>query len=191
MQPISNELLQELVMEQLNISLRGTIITAGFCRSPEVLQAAGNVPIKGLILGSLASELIPLAKSLDYPILVIDGFGSKPMNKAAEAIIVTNKDRNVALNAQVSDLFSGDVPELIISLSGKTDAKLPDEAATLRSGKRVIIVNGKQANQIGTIESIRPGKQRLPNGIATKIAVVALANDKKANVPLANLEILN
>jgi len=99
-QPISNDMLQELVVEQLNIGFRGTIITAGFCRQPEVLEAAGIVPIKGLILGSMSSALIPLAKQMDYPIMVIDGFREKPMNRAAEAILTENKDKNMALNAK-------------------------------------------------------------------------------------------
>ena len=43
-QPISNDLLQELVPEQLNIGFRGAIITAGFCRKPKVLEAAGIYP---------------------------------------------------------------------------------------------------------------------------------------------------
>jgi hypothetical protein len=190
-QPVSNDLIQELVPEQLNIGHRGIIITAGFCRNPEVLEVAGNLPIKGLILGSLSADLIPLAKSCDYPILVIDGFGNQPTNRAAEEILVTNKDRNVALNAQTLDPFKGDFPEVIISQSARSDTELPSEAETLRAGKRVIIINGPDKNKIGKIESVSPRNRKMANGIEARIAEVSLPNDEQASVPLYNLEIMS
>ncbi len=189
-QPVSNEMLQELVPEQLNIGFRGAIITAGFCRNPESLVAAGNIPIKGLILGSMSSALIPVAKSVDYPIMVIDGFREKPMNRAAEVILIANKDKNVALNAQIYDPFLGKYPEVIISQNPATDPDVPAETESLKAGKQVIIINGPQAPQIGKIDTILPGKHVLPSGIETRVAEVNLANEKRAIVPLTNLEII-
>jgi len=190
-QPTSNDLLKELVVEQLNIGFRGAIITAGFCKSPEVLEAAGIVPVKGLILGSMPANLIPLAKKMDYPIMIIDGFRETPMNKAAEKILIENKDKNIALNAQELDTFQGNFPEGIISQSSTSEPDLPSEAETLKVGKKVIIINGQQAPQIGEIEKIISGKQVLPSGIETRLAEVTLANEKSAILPLTNLEIIN
>jgi len=189
-QPTSNEMLQELVVEQLNIGFRGAIISAGFCRQPEVLEAAGIVPIKGLILGSMSSSLIPLARKMDYPIMVIDGFRETPMNKAAEAILIQNKDKNIALNAQELDTFKGNFPEGIISQSSTTEPDLPSEAETLKAGKKVIIINGPESPQIGEIDKIISGKQVLSNGIETRLAEIKLANEKSTTIPLTNLEIL-
>ena len=189
-QPVSNDMLQELVPEQLNISFRGVIITAGFCKNPEVLEAAANIPVKGLVLGSISSDLIPRAKSVDYPILVIDGFGNRAMNKAAEGILASNKDRNISLNAQLYDPFLGIFPEIIISQPAHSDTELPSEAETLRTGKKVIIINGPEATKIGTIESILPRKQKIPSGIETKVAEVSLPNDQRATIPLTNLELI-
>jgi hypothetical protein len=189
-QPVSNDMLQELVPEQLNIGFRGLIVTAGFCKNPESLEAAGNIPIKGLILGSISSELIPLAKSVDFPILVIDGFGSEPMNRAADGILAENKDRNIALNAQVLDPFVGNYPEIIISQTAHSETELPSEAETIRIGKKVIINTGPNATKIGKIESISPHKQKLSNGIETKVAEISLPNDQRAAIPLSNLDIM-
>ncbi|RLD03606.1 MAG: hypothetical protein DRI65_12580 [Chloroflexota bacterium] len=190
-QPTSNDLLKELVVEQLNIGFRGAIITAGFCRSPEVLEAAGIVPVKGLILGSMSANLIPLAKKMDYPIMIVDGFRETPMNKAAEKILIENKDKNIALNAQELDTFQGNFPEGIISQSSTSEPDLPSEAETLKAGKKVIIINGPQAPQIGEIEKIISGKQVLSNGVETQLAEVTLANEKSTIIPLTNLEIIN
>ena len=190
-QPISNDMLQELVVEQLDIGFRGAIITAGFCKKPEVLEAAGIVPIKGLILGSMSSALIPLAKKMDYPIMVIDGFRETPMNRAAEAILIENKDKNIALNAQELDTNQGNFPEGIISQSSTSEPDLPSESETLKVGKKVIIINGPQSPQIGEIDKIITGNQVLANGVETRLAEIKLANDKSTVLPLTNLEILN
>jgi hypothetical protein len=189
-QPVSNDLLQELVPEQLNISFRGVILSAGFCRSPEVLEAASNIPIKGLILGSITSDLIPLAKSVDYPIMVIDGFGERPMNRAAESILVANKDRNIALNAQKYDPFQGNYPEVIISQTAHSDTEPPSEIETLRAGKKVIIINGPDVNKIGKIETVLPQKKKTASGIMAKVAEVTLPNEQVEIIPLANLKII-
>lgn len=189
-QPVSNDLLQELVPEQLNIGFRGTIISAGFCRNPNVLEAAGNIPIRGMILGSMSSALIPLAKSADFPIMLVDGFGNKPMNRVAESILIANKDKNVALNAQVYDPFQGNYPEVIISQITKSDPDLPPITEPLKAGKKVIIVNGLLSSRIGKIEEILPQKRILPSGISTRVASVVLSGDEVVEIPLTNLEII-
>ena len=191
MQPVSNDLLQELVPEQLNIGFRGIIITAGFCRNPNVLEAAGNIPIKGLVLGSMSSALIPLAKAADFPIMIIDGFGSKPMNRAAERIIASQKDKNVALNAQIYDPFQGNYPEMIISHTPTSNPSPPLETDTIQAGKTVIIVNGLLASRIGKIEEVHARERILPNGISTRVASVNLSGDETVEIPLTNLEIID
>jgi hypothetical protein len=190
MQPVSSDLLQELVPEQLNISFRGAIISAGFCRKPEVLERAGSIPIKGLVLGSLSSDLVSAASSVSYPILVIDGFGTSPMNSAAEKILAANKDKNVALNAQVYDPFSGNFPEIIISSSSKSDLKIPSETETLRVGKKVIMVNSTHSPQIGTIDKINYGNHSIPSGIKSSTADISYGTDQKLTVPVTNIEII-
>jgi len=189
-QQVSSDMLQELVPEQLNIGFRGAIIIAGFLRNPDVLETAGNIPIKGMILGSMSSGLIPQAKRADFPIMVIDGFGRKPLNKAAERILNANKDKNVALNAQAYDPFLGNHPEAIISHSTQTDLATPPETEALKAGKAVIIVNGLLASSIGRIEKIHPQKRILPSGISTEVASVNLSGKETVEVPLTNLEVI-
>ncbi|MCJ7718072.1 MAG: hypothetical protein MUO54_16345 [Anaerolineales bacterium] len=190
MQPVSNNLNQELLAEQINISFRGAILAAGYCSKPDVLKIAATIPIKGLVLGSISSDLLQTAQAMKYPILVIDGFGTKPMNSEAEEILVANKDRNVALNAQVYDPFTGKVPEIIISQPNQPEPELPIESESLVSGKRVIIVNGSQAPQIGKIDLIHSRKKVLPSGIETRTAEVIFGNEKRATISLTNFEIL-
>ena len=112
------------------------------------------------------------------------------MNKAAEGILVANKDRNITLNAQVLDPFVGNFPEIIISQTSHSETEPPSEVESLRTGKKVIIINGPDANKIGKIEYILPHKQKLPSGIETRVAEVSLSSDQRAVIPLTNLEIM-
>jgi transcription antitermination factor NusG len=112
------------------------------------------------------------------------------MNRAADSILAANKDRNITLNAQVLDPFVGNFPEVIISQTAHSEIELPSEVESLKTGKKVIIINGPDANKIGKIESILPKKQKLPSGIETKVAEVSLSNDQLAAIPLTNLEII-
>ena len=189
-QPVSDNLKGELLAEHINIGFRGVILAAGFLKNPEILEIAGTIPVKGLVLGSMSSNLVQVANKMDYPIMVIDGFGSSPMNRAAEEILLANKERNIALNAMTYDSFLGKYPEVIISQSTTSEPELPSESETLSTGKTVIIVNGPLASKIGRIESIYPRKQVLSNGIETRTAEVSYDLDKKATIPLCNMEII-
>ena len=57
-------------------------------------------------------------------------------------------------------------------------------------GKKVIINQGSHATRIGTIESISARKQSLPSGIEALTAVISLGMDKRAVIPLDNLELI-
>ena len=112
------------------------------------------------------------------------------MNQAAQNILNANKDKNVALNAQVYEPFLGNYPEVIISNSTQSDPDLPLETDSLKAGKRVIIVNGLLASRAGKIEEILPQKKKLPSGISARVASVSLSGDEVAEIPLTNLEII-
>jgi hypothetical protein len=54
-----------LTLNHIDVSLRGAILLAGHCSDPAALQAAGDLPVRGMILGSLAPALISLASISD------------------------------------------------------------------------------------------------------------------------------
>lgn len=189
-QPVSNDLSGEIETEQINISFRGAIMAGGICSSAEILEAAAAVPIKGLILGSMSASLIPFARSMSYPILIIDGFGTIPMNKLAENLLVTNRDRNLALNAQKMNPYLGKYPEIIISLPAQQDFKPPPEAQELTAGQKVIISSGPHVGKIGTVEKLPRGTYTFPSGIAYPAVVVSLNMEPSVTVPRTNVRII-
>ena len=101
---------------RIDVSMRGFVILGGMLKDAEALKAAADLPVRGLILSSIYPSLIPLAREMRYPIIVTDGFGPLPMNSAAYKLLSTNAKREVTVNAEAYDRYSGARPEVIISL---------------------------------------------------------------------------
>jgi hypothetical protein len=179
-----------LTANLLDVSLRGSVILAGHCGKANVLEAAAELPARGLILSSMDSALAPLAVRMRFPILLVEGFGRLPMNSAAFKLLTTNDRREVSLNAMMIDQFAAARPEVVIPLPADTSPPLPDEVKAFNPNQRVLITRAPYHAQIGTLVALRPGLQALPNGVRAMAAEVKLENGENAVLPLANLEVL-
>jgi len=179
-----------LTAARFDASLRGSIILAGMCKDEEVLDAAANLPVRGLILASLYPSLLPQAREMRYPILVTDGFGSIPMNSAAYRLLSTNVKREVTLNAEAYDRYSGARPEAIIPLPVTSEPPQPRDAEAFAPGQTVRMRRPPASGMIGTLISLRPGLSTLPSGLRAAAADVKLENGEQVLVPLVNLEVV-
>ena len=106
----------------MDSSLRGVIGIAGQCRERAALLAAAELAMKGLILGSISSQLIDTARQLPFPVILLEGFTSTGINQAAAKILFENEKKEAYLNAAVPDRYKGVTPEVIIPLP-ETDRK--------------------------------------------------------------------
>ena len=175
---------------RLDVSLRGSVILTGMCRDAESLQAAAQLPVRGLIVSSIFPSLLPLAREMHYPILVTDGFGSMPMNAAAYRLLTTNAKREVILNAEMYDRYSGARPEAIIPLPVSQSPEPPADVQEFMPGQQVRMRRPPAAGSIGTLTAIRSGLTALPSGLRAPAADVKLENGETILVPLVNLEVV-
>ena len=180
----------ELTVDRLDVSLRGSIVMGGYCQDVEVLKTAASLPLRGLILASMDPSLIPVASKIKIPVIVIEGFGNLPMNSAAYKLLSTNDQREVSLNAEQWDRFTGVRPEIIIPLPAPGEPPLPPDADLFSVGQQVRIVRAPHKSDIGTIVDIRAGMTPLPSGLMAPTAEIRLESGENALLPLANLEVL-
>ena len=124
-------------------------------KDAEALKAAADLPVRGLILSSLYPSLIPQAREMRYPIIVTDGFGPLPMNSAAYKLLSTNAKRDVTVNAEAYDRYSGARPEVIISLPASTDPPDLREVETFAPGLQVRMRRPPALGMIGSIVSCK------------------------------------
>jgi len=179
-----------LKSDRLDVSLRGAVLLGGVCEDPQVLKAAGELPVRGLILGSIDTALLPIAAKARYPIIVLDGAGRRGINATAYKLLATNERREAALNAEAWDRYTGRRPEVIIPLPASADAPAPRETAEFAPGQRVLVVRAPYTGFTGTLVALQPGYQILPNGLKAQVAEIDLEAGDHVVVPLANLEVL-
>ena len=179
-----------LDIKQLDVSLRGTVILSGTCSDPNVLQAAEELPVRGIILGSIDPMLLTLAAQVSYPIIVIDGIGRRPLNNLAYRLLTTNAKHEVSLNTSPYDRHAGSRPEILIPLPASQALTAPHDMEQLAPGHQVRVCRAPNTGEIGTFMKIRPGLTSLPSGLRTAAGEVNLEKGGRIVVPLANLEVI-
>lgn len=175
---------------KLDISLRGSIILAGMVKDADTLNAAAELPVRGLILSSIFPSLLPKAREMRYPILVTDGFGSLPMNSAAQKLLSTNAKREITVLAEVFDRYTGTKPEAIIPLPISSEPPAPREMETFAAGQQVRMRRPPFMGMIGSIVALKPGLSVLPSGLRAPAAEIKLENNETVVAPLVNLEVV-
>jgi hypothetical protein len=183
---------EALHADLLNVSLRGAIVLAGYLDDPQILRAAIELPMRGLILGSMHAGLLPMAQEIPMPILLTEGFaharGQRPMNSAAFKLLTTSDRSEITLNAERHDPYAGTRPEIVIPRPAS--AETPAQARrSFEAGQQVRVVRAPAASLVGVIAELR-GVQTLPSGVRLPCAEVHLENDSIQVLPLANLEVL-
>lgn len=174
---------------RIDVSMRGFVILGGMLKDAETLKVAAELPVRGLILSSIYPSLIPLAREMRYPIIVTDGFGPLPMNSAAYKLLSTNAKREVTVNAEAYDRYSGARPEAIITLPATNPPDLR-EVETFAAGSQVRMRRPPFLGVIGKIVSVKPGLTTLASGLRAPAAEVKLENGETVVAPLVNLEVV-
>ncbi len=187
----------ELTPGELNESVKGAVVLAGHCKQPNALKAGVEARVQGLILASLAPELLPLAAAAPFPILVTEGLSNLPFNPITYKLLSTNQKRKVTVNAEPFDRVRDTRPEIFIGVEAAelSDAEMPTETIFLTPEQRVRISRAPYQGKIGRLTAILPGITIFPNGLRAPAARIQFENDNpvqvsEAVVPLANLEIL-
>jgi hypothetical protein len=180
----------ELTTGQLDVTQRGAVILAGYCPREDVLQAAIDLPVRGMILASMPARLAPLALKAPFPILLVEGFGKMPMNQVAYTLLATNEQREIIVNAITLDRASGDRPEAIIPLPTSSPVPTPPETDIFAPGQTVLIRRGPHAAQAGTLVTLKTEKTVFQSGVRASAGVVHLQGGDQVIIPLNNLDVI-
>lgn len=179
-----------LTTDSLDVSLRGTIVIGGYCQNDEVLKKANDIPIRGLVLSSMSSQHIPTARAMNYPIIVLEGFGKLPLNPISYNLLTTHQNREISVNAEPFDPYQGQRPEVIIPLPTSRELDPPMLLEDFSEGQRVRILRAPQRARIGTLELLYNEPVEFLSGIRAYGAQIGLEDGESVKIPLANLEVI-
>lgn len=172
----------------LDVSLRGAVLLAGACGDSAALRAALDLPVRGLILGSLAPELLALAETAAQPIILLEGFGGAPIHPVVYQLLAENLGQEATLSATPWDPGQGERPEVFIA-QGQEAQPLEDKAE-LEVGRSVRLLSAPHFGEIGTVVELRRN-EHLPNGVRAAVAMVQLEDQERVGVPIQNLELMD
>lgn len=179
-----------LQTNQLDVNLRGAVLVAGMCDHSAPLHQATELSVRGVILGSMPSDLIPITRRLPFPVLLTEGFGQRPMNSVAFGIFTSNVGREVAIDAGGALPQPGQRPEAVIPLPASRAVSLPDEVIAIKRGVRVRILKPPHNGQVGVVKQVLKNIVSYPSGIRSRSIEVEIEGAGSTNVPIENVEIL-
>lgn len=174
----------------IDVSLRGSVVMACHCEDERVLTSAQDLPVRGMILASMDSVLVPIALQANYPIILLEGFGNLPMNQDTFNILTSSTMREITINAEPWNRMMNTRPELMLTLPMGASPERPIDNVTFSSGQLVRVISPPYKSMVGTLTNLLPGLSILPSGIKAQAAGVRLMTGDTVQVPLANLEII-
>ena len=179
----------ELNLQAVKSAAEGNVVVGGACIDESVLQAAEEINLGGLVLGSLHPSLYEKVMQVAYPVLLIEGFGKYPINHIAGKILSAHVGEIVAVNAEPWNKFSPNRPELVIP------AAISEEPSPVR--KMELFAPGNLVREVGCSDLGKAGKlvelvgtTSLANGLKVDAASVQFENGELVNIPLSNLELI-
>lgn len=178
----------ELPVAAVDVGAAGAILVAGARIDVEALTRARAMGVRGVIVGGVvgrdlrsfaaseARQRAALHASPPFALLVLDGFGKRPIPPGAWAALVAAEGRDVGISAD---------PSFALLDVGAAVAAEPRD--------RVRIAAGEGLGRIGRLLEV-VGRRRLPAGVLGPVARVALEAGgpgqppEERLVPLADLE---
>lgn len=178
-----------LTAEESHPDQGGSIIFAGHCQDPGIFEMGITNQWHGLILGSMASILVPAARKTPYPIIVLDGFGNIPINSVAHKLLAISAQREVVINSMSYSLTTGERPEITIPMN-TVSGPIPVDLQRISEGQQVKLLRPPKVGAVGTVHSLLPGLTRFPNGVRAPAVRIDFEDGENIAVPVANIEVL-
>lgn len=173
--------------KHLESDVSDRVLAVGKITQAEPLEQANHAHISGLIAGSIAADLLPIAKSVSYPIFITDGIGEQGMADPTFQLLQKSEARDMALFNKPPEQ-SGRRPEIIIPMETIPGENLPLPEQPLASGQTVRILRPPFHNQVGIVVHLYQHTRITSIGTRAYGADVQLSDGQISFVPVANLD---
>lgn len=178
--------------DQTTISpdLAEKIVVMGYCDRRELLEAYEKSNIAGLIMSSLAPSLLNDVLSLKIPAISLLGFGEINLDEYSKAMVLKMMGQEVFVNANISDIYTGLKPEVIMPMPQIVSENLFGNEILLRVGSKVRLIGKPYTGNVGEVIELPEKKERFASGLWIYPAVVKRADKEIIRIPVTNLEVV-
>ncbi len=189
---------EPLALPDLGSGSSNAVLVGGGSLTPETIDRAREMKVRGIIVGSISASLLDLTPPL-FPIVATEGFGTQPMSSIVFAMLRRFEGQEVSLGVpagQKAGAGPDERPLIIIPLASLPTGEIPADsasAAPARIGDHVRAVRQPLSGRVGEIVALPAESRRLPSGLSLTGAQVTFAtNSLQENerhfVPWLNLE---
>ncbi len=187
-----------LEAEDLPAEAHGTILAAGGGVTRAALQRAVELRASGIVVGSLAPELQDFVRTLPFPVLLTEGFGTIPMATPVFELLSALNGQEAALNGEYQPRGpKASRPELFIPLTvsrmQQSDQSSVVEELQVAPGARVRGTCAPYLGRVGTLPEQFVLAWKATEAGTQLPAVEVLWHDapnEPERVPWSNLELI-
>jgi hypothetical protein len=127
---------------------------------------------------------------MDYPVLVLEGFGEVGINHAAYELLKASEGKEASLDGTPPQPYNYRRPEIIVPMPSTRRYDLPEEIVPLSPGVRVRVVRQPHMGEVGVVRELLTRAVSYPSGNMARSARLDLEGVSSVTVPLDNLEVI-
>lgn len=177
----------ELRWNSFGMRYRGMVVVGGTLRDPRVLYRASHFGLSGLVVGSIAPELMPLSVTLRPPLVVTEGLGTIPMAGPVFDLLRQYHGRTAVVAGPQGGGQNG--AELIVPLPGEGPLMALVPAQAIETGDIVRLTRPPFMGAIAQVIALPGRPQETAIGTHADGAEVRLQDGRRVFVPYVNMEL--
>jgi len=166
---------------------RGMVVVGGTLYDPRALYRASHFGLSGLVVGSIAPELMRLAATLRLPIVVTEGLGAIPMAGPVFELLARHHGRQAVVAGPQGEGQNG--AELIVPLPGEGAMMALVPAQAIETGDIVRLTRPPFMGAIAQVIALPGRPQETAIGTHADGAEVRLQDGRRVFVPYVNMEL--
>lgn len=180
---------QELTWNRVGLAYRGTILVGGTIQDRRTLLRAQQFRLAGLVVGSVAADLLPLCEQLTLPLVVTEGFGRTAMSLPIYDLLRSYHGRMAILAGSAVNGSPG--PEVIVPLSDGRGEDPTMDHRELAVGDHVRAIRGERMGRMAEVLALPTEPQANEAGVIAPSALLGFSQGDSAYYPLVNVERLD
>ncbi|MFW5771717.1 MAG: hypothetical protein ACOCZH_00235 [Phototrophicaceae bacterium] len=182
--------LENIRADALEQRYAGTVVLTRRPLTVQGLETMIDQSFSGVIAPSMDASLIGRALKARGAVLLTEGFGSIRMSGTIFRLLQDMEGQAVTVDAYTPSQWQTRTPEVIVNVRSEKEPPPPNIMLTLRVGMSVRVTREPYLGLTGQVLELPSSPVLLPNGLRVPCARVELVSGEKADVPVADLEVM-